>query len=328
MRQIQEELKRLNKLHHRRLQRLAARCRAGLRRRPSRSTCARCCDGVFEVFEDVLSGDTREGRLGDRPRCRKIPHAFVVRGHEARLGRVVTNLLDNALSFSPENGVVKVVARRVGAEVELVVEDEGPGIPSDKVEDIFKRFYSDRPQTDRTVGKNSGLGLSISREIVQAYGGRIWAEQSARSRRAARRLRSTSRSSCANGASTVLSARGFTVRLPAADAAPSREHRRLPDAAELVHGTCVALGRVGRVAARALGIRQVGPCSPLPVPGSPRPGCPEPPTLVADDQVRVRQEGARLLVKAPPTMRGKLEVRGVGIVDMKTVADAELVLVV
>jgi two-component system sensor histidine kinase ChvG len=84
------------------------------------------------------------------------PEAFVVRGHEARLGRVVTNLLDNALSFSPENGVVKVVARRVGAEVELVVDDEGPGIPSDKLEDIFKRFYSGSPQTDRTVGKNSG----------------------------------------------------------------------------------------------------------------------------------------------------------------------------
>jgi len=55
------------------------------------------------------------------------------------------------------------------------VEDEGPGIPANKLEDIFKRFYSDRPQTDRTVGKNSGLGLSISREIVNAYGGRIWA---------------------------------------------------------------------------------------------------------------------------------------------------------
>jgi serine kinase of HPr protein (carbohydrate metabolism regulator) len=53
----------------------------------------------------------------------------------------------------------------------------------------------------------------------------------------------------------------------------------------------------------------------------------EPPTLIADDQVRVRREGARLLVEAPPTLRGKLEVRGLGIVDMKTVADAELVLV-
>jgi two-component system sensor histidine kinase ChvG len=63
----------------------------------------------------------------------------------------------------------------VGSEIEVVVEDEGPGIPPDKLEDIFKRFYSDRPQTDRTVGKNSGLGLSISREIVNAYGGRIWA---------------------------------------------------------------------------------------------------------------------------------------------------------
>ena len=79
------------------------------------------------------------------------------------------------ISFSPENGVVTVRARRIGTEIEIVVEDEGPGIPANKLEDIFKRFYSDRPQTDRTIGKNSGLGLSISREIVNAYGGRIWA---------------------------------------------------------------------------------------------------------------------------------------------------------
>src|SRR3974377_1040458 len=96
-------------------------------------------------------------------------------GHSARLGRVITNLLDNAISFSPERGVVTVSARRAGKDVEIIVDDDGPGMPSDKLEEIFKRFYSDRPQTDRTVGKNSGLGLSISREIVHAYGGRIWA---------------------------------------------------------------------------------------------------------------------------------------------------------
>ena len=84
-----------------------------------------------------------------------------MRGHEARLGRVITNLLDNALSFSPEGGVITVSARRVGNEVEIVVDDDGPGIPEDKLEDIFERFYSDRPQSDNTLGKNSGLGLSI-----------------------------------------------------------------------------------------------------------------------------------------------------------------------
>jgi two-component system sensor histidine kinase ChvG len=61
----------------------------------------------------------------------------------------------------------------VGDEVEIVVDDDGPGIPPDKLESIFERFYSDRPHTDSTTGKNSGLGLSISRGIIDAYGGSI-----------------------------------------------------------------------------------------------------------------------------------------------------------
>jgi serine kinase of HPr protein (carbohydrate metabolism regulator) len=101
----------------------------------------------------------------------------------------------------------------------------------------------------------------------------------------------------------------------------------LPDAAELVHGTCVALGRSAvllrgpsgsgksDLALRFLFLARRGPAAL------------EPPTLVADDQVRVRREGAVLLVEAPPTLRGKLEVRGVGIVDMKFASQAELVLV-
>jgi two-component system sensor histidine kinase ChvG len=60
--------------------------------------------------------------------------------------------------------------------VEIAVSDEGAGIPPESIDKIFQRFYSDRPQSDRTEGKNSGLGLSISREIVSAHGGHIWAE--------------------------------------------------------------------------------------------------------------------------------------------------------
>lgn len=89
---------------------------------------------------------------------------------------MVTNLIDNALSFSPPDGTVTVRVRRKGADVEFAIEDEGPGIPADRKEAIFQRFYSDRPQSDLTRGKYSGLGLSISREIVSAYGGRIWVE--------------------------------------------------------------------------------------------------------------------------------------------------------
>jgi two-component system sensor histidine kinase ChvG len=102
--------------------------------------------------------------------------AFIVNCHETNLGRVVTNLLDNALSFSPPGGTVTVRAAALSDGVEISVSDEGPGIPPESIDKIFQRFYSDRPQSDRTRGKNSGLGLSISREIVSAHGGHIWAE--------------------------------------------------------------------------------------------------------------------------------------------------------
>ncbi len=103
------------------------------------------------------------------------PGAFVIDAHEGRLGQVVTNLLDNALSFSPSGGTVTVTVVAEVAAIVILVDDEGPGIPTDKLEDVFKRFYSDRPQSDRVSAKNSGLGLSLSREIVAAHGGTLTA---------------------------------------------------------------------------------------------------------------------------------------------------------
>jgi two-component system sensor histidine kinase ChvG len=102
--------------------------------------------------------------------------AFLVNGDSGRLGQVLTNLVDNAISFSPEGRVVTVRVKRVDGVIELAVEDEGPGIPADRLGIIFDRFYTDRPETEATRGKNSGLGLSISREIVRAHGGEIAAE--------------------------------------------------------------------------------------------------------------------------------------------------------
>jgi two-component system, OmpR family, sensor histidine kinase ChvG len=104
------------------------------------------------------------------------PGTFVIDAHEGRLGQVVTNLVDNALSFSPPAGCVTITLQAEPHEIILRVADQGPGIPPNKLEDVFKRFYSDRPQSDRTNAKNSGLGLSISREIVEAHGGTIVAE--------------------------------------------------------------------------------------------------------------------------------------------------------
>ena len=100
---------------------------------------------------------------------------LVVRGVEGRLVQVLRNLLGNALSFSPEAGTVTVRARPAGPMIEVVVEDEGPGIPEAKLEHIFERFYSERPSGER-FGQHSGLGLSICRQIVEGLRGRIAAE--------------------------------------------------------------------------------------------------------------------------------------------------------
>ncbi|MCI0756610.1 sensor histidine kinase [Teichococcus vastitatis] len=103
------------------------------------------------------------------------PGPMVVRGVEGRLVQVFRNLLGNAISFSPPNGKVWLRARPAGSVMEFTVEDEGPGIPEAKLDGIFARFYSERPQGEQ-FGKHSGLGLSISRQIVEGLGGRIAAE--------------------------------------------------------------------------------------------------------------------------------------------------------
>jgi two-component system, OmpR family, sensor histidine kinase ChvG len=128
------------------------------------------------------------------------PEAFVVPGHDSRLGQVIDNFIDNARSFSPTGGTVRVTGRRLRSQVEIAVEDDGPGIRPDALEKIFERFYTDRPE--QGFGQNSGLGLSISKQIVEAHGGRIWAEN-----RIASKLGP-------DGQPQVLGAR-FVVRLPA-----------------------------------------------------------------------------------------------------------------
>lgn len=95
-------------------------------------------------------------------------------GHDSRLVQVFNNLIDNAQSFSPPGALVRVACRRSGAMAEVWVEDSGPGIPEHALIRIFERFYTDRPE--HGFGQNSGLGLSISKQIVDAHGGTIHAE--------------------------------------------------------------------------------------------------------------------------------------------------------
>ena len=133
--------------------------------------------GVTDAFRDIVSDDGRKVVLEVEP----SKAGFVIKGIESRFGQVATNLIDNALSFSPEDGTVTVRLRRTRDHVVFSVEDEGPGIEPDKLETIFDRFYTYRPTANASRGNNSGLGLSISREIVYAHSGRIWAENRYRS---------------------------------------------------------------------------------------------------------------------------------------------------
>ena len=98
----------------------------------------------------------------------------MIQGLEARLAQVFVNLLDNAISFCEEGDAIRVWARRRDRHVLIAVEDTGPGVPEQALTKIFKRFYSQRPQAH--FGNNSGLGLAISKQIVEAHGGVIWAE--------------------------------------------------------------------------------------------------------------------------------------------------------
>ncbi|MEX2165693.1 MAG: ATP-binding protein, partial [Methyloceanibacter sp.] len=127
---------------------------------------------TVSLFNDIHRGDTFEVVLD----IAYAPgaHPYRVTGHESRLSQVVVNLLDNAISFSPPEGRIAVVVRRNGSEIQIAVEDDGPGIAPENLDRIFERFYTDRPQEN--FGQNSGLGLNISRQIVGAHGGHLFAE--------------------------------------------------------------------------------------------------------------------------------------------------------
>lgn len=120
-------------------------------------------------------GDKRDD--GDTRITLDLPDdpTIAVKGNKDRLTQVFGNLLSNALSFSPENGKVTVRVLLQNDKVMIQVDDEGPGIPENKLHTVFERFYTERPQHEG-YGHHSGLGLSISKQIVDAHGGQIWAE--------------------------------------------------------------------------------------------------------------------------------------------------------
>lgn len=120
---------------------------------------------IIEISQDVAS--KKQVKI-----VANIGKDLAVIGHESRLGQVVHNIVDNALSFAPKDSVVTVIARATKKDIIITIEDEGRGIRSENLETIFARFYTDRPDGE-AFGQNSGLGLSISRQIIEAHGGTI-----------------------------------------------------------------------------------------------------------------------------------------------------------
>ena len=108
----------------------------------------------------------------------EIPGPTRIVGRDGPLGQVIRNLIDNARSFSPPDGTVRLTLDRApdgSQDIRIRVEDDGPGIPPENLETVFQRFYTSRPRGTQ-FGANSGLGLSIVRQIIEAHGGRVWAE--------------------------------------------------------------------------------------------------------------------------------------------------------
>jgi two-component system sensor histidine kinase ChvG len=133
---------------------------------------------LARLLADITGLYNASAKPGDAPVLfaeSEVGAALMVSGREGPISQVFRNLIDNARSFSPPGGQVRVRAERLGRTVQVFVDDDGPGIPPDNLETVFERFYTSRPK-GAAFGHNSGLGLSIARQIVEAHDGRIWAE--------------------------------------------------------------------------------------------------------------------------------------------------------
>lgn len=134
---------------------------------------------LTRLINDIVSVYAQTGKSAEaRVEFSDPLQATYVLGNPSALGQVIRNVIDNARSFSPPDGVVRVMLdgpTQRSALARITVEDEGPGIPPENIDAIFKRFYTKRPQGS-AFGNNSGLGLAISRQIVNSHGGRIFAE--------------------------------------------------------------------------------------------------------------------------------------------------------
>ena len=137
---------------------------------------------LHKLLTDLVNASREVGRkkpVEIELKVGKLPQGakgWTVAGHDLRLGQVFTNLIENARSFVPEpGGHITISLTRSGRRIVVSVDDNGPGIRAENIDRIFERFYTDRPGVE-SFGQNSGLGLSISRQIVEAHGGTLYAE--------------------------------------------------------------------------------------------------------------------------------------------------------
>lgn len=154
----------------------ASRLEAEITRVPTeRLDIGRFVRDIVSTYESLAEDGAVSVRFSDQT----MGAGLLVKGREGPLGQVFRNLIDNARSFSPEGGEVRVSLYQAAdgpqTIARIVVEDDGPGIPSDKLEKIFERFYTDRP-VGAAFGNNSGLGLSIVKQIVETHAGVVVAE--------------------------------------------------------------------------------------------------------------------------------------------------------
>lgn len=130
---------------------------------------------LLQVLTEVCTPTLAEQGIRVRLELPDDQNPAIVYGHEDRLVQVLRNLVGNAQSFAPQGSTLALGLRITPTHADITVDDEGPGIPPGKEEAIFERFYSERPQKEK-FGAHSGLGLSISRQIVASHGGSIRAE--------------------------------------------------------------------------------------------------------------------------------------------------------
>ena len=155
----------------------ASRLDAELARNETRPVdVAKLLGGIVDLANETGKDGDAEILLVVQPVTDKNKAAtkYTVLGYDGRLGQVFRNLIDNARSFTAPNTKVHVRVRRLGDDVEIRIEDHGPGIPPENLERVFERFYTDRPL--QHFGRNSGLGLAITRQVVEAHKGSVIAE--------------------------------------------------------------------------------------------------------------------------------------------------------